>query len=217
MRRMPTAIRATAPSNKSPSGRFGVTSLYLDPSPRTADQNGARRKTGRRRPTARAGKVYPPSRKVRNVTPGVGLHFAASPSRHLFHRGSGRADPRPEERSEPSRAHQRQTRRRGQAGVGTVAAGVAKAHADVGLDQRSRWRHRSVALKQASNMPGIPWELGLAENPPDAFTEQPPQPDRRRDGWASSKPGRDVVVAALLGAPRNSASPPRHSSPSAAS
>ena len=57
--------------------------------------------------------------------------FAAAAPRHLFHRGSGAADSRPEERQSPRRGST--VKLVAIAGVGTVAAGVAKAHADVVL------------------------------------------------------------------------------------
>src|SRR5947207_12737350 len=83
-------------------------------------------------------------------------------------------------------------------GVGTVAAGVAKAHADVVLisgDSGGTGASPLTSLKHA----GIPWELGLAE------THQVLVLNNLRsriivqtDG--QMKTGRDVVIAALLGA-----------------
>ena len=83
-------------------------------------------------------------------------------------------------------------------GVGTVAAGVAKAHADVVLISGHDGGHRRRAadlLKHA----GAPWELGLAE------TQQTLLRNGLRDRIVVQvdgqlKTGRDVVIAALLGA-----------------
>src|SRR5579883_2089347 len=83
-------------------------------------------------------------------------------------------------------------------GVGTVAAGVAKAHADVVLisgHDGGTGASPLTSLKHA----GIPWELGLAE------TQQTLVLNRLRDRIVvqtdgQMKTGRDVVIAALLGA-----------------
>jgi glutamate synthase (ferredoxin) len=83
-------------------------------------------------------------------------------------------------------------------GVGTVAAGVAKAHADVISDFRLRRRHRGLPQTSIKHA-GLPWELGIAE------THQTLVMNNLRsrvvvetDG--QMKTGRDVVIAALLGA-----------------
>ena len=83
-------------------------------------------------------------------------------------------------------------------GVGTVAAGVAKAHSDVVLisgHDGGTGASPLTSLKHA----GIPWELGLAE------TQQTLVLNRLRDRIVvqtdgQMKTGRDVVIAALLGA-----------------
>ena len=83
-------------------------------------------------------------------------------------------------------------------GVGTVAAGVAKAHADVVLI--SGYDGGTGASPQTSiTHAGLPWELGLAE------THQTLVMNNLRSRIAVEtdgqlKTGRDVVVAALLGA-----------------
>ena len=83
-------------------------------------------------------------------------------------------------------------------GVGTVAAGVAKAHSDVVLisgHDGGTGASPLTSLKHA----GIPWELGLAETQQTLVLNQ--LRDRivvQTDGQL--KTGRDVVVAALLGA-----------------
>jgi glutamate synthase (NADPH) large chain len=83
-------------------------------------------------------------------------------------------------------------------GVGTVAAGVAKAHADTS-DQRARRRHRRFAADLDQARGHSPWELGLAE------TQQVLVMNDLRSRiacrpTASCKTGRDVAIAALLGA-----------------
>jgi glutamate synthase (NADPH/NADH) large chain len=83
-------------------------------------------------------------------------------------------------------------------GVGTVAAGCRKAHADRGAHLRSRRRHGASPLTSLKHAGG-PWELGLAE------TQQTLLLNGLRDRIVVQtdgqlKTGRDVVVAALLGA-----------------
>ena len=85
-----------------------------------------------------------------------------------------------------------------EAGVGTVAAGVAKAYADYVLIAGPQRRHRRVAalLHQARR---LPWELGLAEAQPTLVRNGlRHRIEVRTDGGL--KTGRDVVIAALLGA-----------------
>jgi glutamate synthase (NADPH/NADH) large chain len=84
--------------------------------------------------------------------------LAAAASRHLFDRGSGAADLRPEERQSASAVSVKLV---SEVGVGTVAAGVAKARRPC-HHLRLRRRHRRLAadLDQACRQP---WEIGLAE------------------------------------------------------
>jgi glutamate synthase (ferredoxin) len=83
-------------------------------------------------------------------------------------------------------------------GVGTVAAGVAKAHADVVLI--SGLRRRNGASPQSSiKHAGLPWELGLAETHQTlVLNNLRSRITVETDGQL--KTGRDVVIAALLGA-----------------
>jgi glutamate synthase (ferredoxin) len=85
-----------------------------------------------------------------------------------------------------------------EAGVGTVAAGVAKAHADVVLisgDSGGTGASPLSSIKHA----GIPWELGLAETQQVLLLNDLRSRIRvQTDGKLQS--GRDVVIAALLGA-----------------
>ncbi|MFM8240853.1 MAG: glutamate synthase-related protein, partial [Actinomycetota bacterium] len=140
-------------------------------------------------------KVYPWIAKTRHSTPGVGL--ISPPPHHdiysiedlaqLIH-DLKNANPR-------ARVHVKLV---SEAGVGTVAAGVAKAHADVILisgHDGGTGASPLTSLKHA----GTPWELGLAE------TQQTLLLNRLRDRVVVQtdgqlKTGRDVVIAALLGA-----------------
>ena len=90
-------------------------------------------------------------------------------------------------------------------GVGTVAAGVAKAHADVVLISGHDGGTGAAPLTSLKHA-GIPWELGLAE------TQQVLLLNGLRDRIVvqvdgQMKTGRDVIVGALLG-PRSTGSPP---------
>jgi len=176
------------------SGRFGVTSEYLV----NADDiqikmaQGAKPGEGGQLP---GHKVYPWIAKVRYSTPGVGL--ISPPPHHdiysiedlaqLIH-DLKNANPR-------ARVHVKLV---AEVGVGTVAAGVSKAHADVVLisgHDGGTGASPLTSLKHA----GAPWELGLAE------TQQTLLLNGLRDRIVvqvdgSMKTGRDVVVGALLGA-----------------
>ena len=115
--------------------------------------------------------------------------------RHLLDRGSGAIDPR---RRTPTRAPRVHVKLVAEVGVGTVAAGVSKAHADVILisgHDGGTGASPLTSLKHA----GGPWELGLAE------TQQTLIANGLRDRVVVQtdgqlKTGRDVVIAALLGA-----------------
>src|SRR5213593_628528 len=140
-------------------------------------------------------KVYPWIAKVRHATPGVGL--ISPPPHHdiysiedlaqLIH-DLKNANPR-------ARIHVKLV---AEVGVGTVAAGVAKAHSDVVLISGHDGGTGASPLTSIKHG-GIPWELGLAE------TQQVLMMNRLRDRIVVQvdgqlKTGRDVVVAALMGA-----------------
>ena len=176
------------------SGRFGVTSEYLV----NADDiqikmaQGAKPGEGGQLPGT---KVYPWIAKVRGSTPGVGL--ISPPPHHDIYSIEDLAQLIHDlKNSNPNaRIHVKLV---AEIGVGTVAAGVAKAHSDVvlisGYDGGTGASPMS-SLKHA----GLPWELGLAE------TQQVLMLNGLRDRIVVQtdgqlKTGRDVVVAALLGA-----------------
>ena len=176
------------------SGRFGVTSEYLV----NADDiqikmaQGAKPGEGGQLPGP---KVYPWIAKVRHSTPWVEL--ISPPPHHDIYSIEDLAQLIHDlKNSNPeARIHVKLV---AEVGVGTVAAGVAKAHSDVvlisGYDGGTGASPMS-SLKHA----GLPWELGLAET--QQVLVQNGLRDRivvQTDGQL--KTGRDVVIAALLGA-----------------
>ena len=176
------------------SGRFGVTSLYLVNAKELQIKmaQGAKPGEGGQLPGT---KVYPWIAKVRHSTPGVGL--ISPPPHHDIYSIEDLAELIHDLKN--SNIHARiSVKLVSEVGVGTIAAGVAKAHADVVLI--SGFDGGTGASPQTSiKHAGIPWELGLAE------THQTLVLNNLRsrivvetDGQL--KTGRDVVIAALLGA-----------------
>ncbi len=176
------------------SGRFGVTSEYL----LSADElqikmaQGAKPGEGGQLP---GHKVYPWIAKVRFSTPGVGL--ISPPPHHDIYSIEDLAQLIHDLKNANPRARI-SVKLVAEVGVGTVAAGVAKAHADVVLisgHDGGTGASPLTSLKHA----GVPWELGLAE------TQQTLVLNNLRDRIivqtdGQLKTGRDVVIAALLGA-----------------
>jgi len=176
------------------SGRFGVTSEYLV----NADDiqikmaQGAKPGEGGQLP---GHKVYPWIAKTRHSTAGVGL--ISPPPHHDIYSIEDLAQLIHDlKNSNPqARVHVKLV---SEVGVGTVAAGVSKAHADVVLisgHDGGTGASPLTSLKHA----GGPWELGLAE------TQQTLLLNGLRDrivvqADGQLKTGRDVVIAALLGA-----------------
>ncbi|MTD16748.1 glutamate synthase large subunit [Nakamurella sp. YIM 132087] len=176
------------------SGRFGVTSAYLV----NADEiqikmaQGAKPGEGGQLP---GNKVYPWIANTRHATTGVGLisppphHdiYSIEDLKQLIHdlrNANPRADVSVKLVAEP--------------GVGTVAAGVAKAHADrviiAGYDGGT-----GAAPLTSLKHTGQPWELGLAEAQQTLrLNDLREQVRVQADG--GMKTGRDVVIATLLGA-----------------
>ena len=96
----------------------------------------------------------------------------AAASRHLLDRGPGAAHPRPEERNPSARISVKLV---SEVGVGTIAAGVAKAHADhilISGDTGGTGASPLTSIKHA----GLPWELGIAETHQTLVHERPAQP-----------------------------------------
>jgi glutamate synthase (NADPH/NADH) large chain len=176
------------------SGRFGVTSEYLV----NADDiqikmaQGAKPGEGGQLP---GHKVYPWIAKTRHSTPGVGL--ISPPPHHDIYSIEDLAQLIHDLKNANNRARVH-VKLVAEVGVGTVAAGVSKAHADVVLisgHDGGTGASPLTSLKHA----GAPWELGLAE------TQQTLLLNDLRDRIVVQvdgqlKTGRDVVIAALLGA-----------------
>ena len=176
------------------SGRFGVTSEYLV----NADDiqikmaQGAKPGEGGQLP---GHKVYPWIAKTRHSTPGVGL--ISPPPHHDIYSIEDLAQLIHDLKNanDKARIHVKLV---AEVGVGTVAAGVAKAHADVVLisgHDGGTGASPLTSLKHA----GGPWEIGLAEAQQTLLING--LRDRivvQTDGQL--KTGRDVIIAALLGA-----------------
>lgn len=176
------------------SGRFGVTSEYLV----NADDiqikmaQGAKPGEGGQLPGT---KVYPWVAKVRHSTAGVGL--ISPPPHHDIYSIEDLAQLIHDlKNSNPeARVHVKLV---AEVGVGTVAAGVAKAHSDVVLISGYDGGTGASPMNSLKHA-GLPWELGVAET--QQVLVQNGLRDRivvQTDGQL--KTGRDVVIAALLGA-----------------
>ncbi|HZP56539.1 MAG TPA: glutamate synthase large subunit, partial [Dehalococcoidia bacterium] len=176
------------------SGRFGVTSEYLV----NADDlqikmaQGAKPGEGGQLP---GHKVYPWIAKTRFSTPGVGL-ISPPPHHDIYSIEDIKQLIHDLKNSNPSaRVHVKLV---AQVGVGTVAAGVAKAHSDVVLISGHDGGTGASPLTSIKHA-GAPWELGLAETQQTLLLN-----DLRSrivaevDGQL--KTGRDVIIGALLGA-----------------
>jgi glutamate synthase (NADPH/NADH) large chain len=176
------------------SGRFGVTSHYLV----NADDiqikvaQGAKPGEGGQLPGF---KVYPWIARTRHSTPGVGL--ISPPPHHDIYSIEDLAQLIHDLKNanDQARVHVKLV---SEAGVGTVAAGVSKAHADVVLISGHDGGTGAAPLTSLKHA-GLPWELGLAD------TQQTLLLNGLRDRITvqvdgAMKTGRDVVVAALLGA-----------------
>jgi glutamate synthase (NADPH/NADH) large chain len=176
------------------SGRFGVTSMYLT----HADDiqikmaQGAKPGEGGQLPP---NKVYPWIANIRHSTPGVGL-ISPPPHHDIYSIEDLKQLIFDLKRANSSaRVHVKLV---SQVGIGTVAAGVAKAKADVILVSGHDGGTGASPLNSLKHA-GTPWELGLAE------TQQTLMVNGLRDRVSvqvdgQMKTGRDVVIAALLGA-----------------
>ena len=176
------------------SGRFGVTSYYLTQAKELQIKmaQGAKPGEGGELPGR---KVYPWIAKVRHSTPGVGL--ISPPPHHDIYSIEDLAQLIHDLKN--ANHHARiSVKLVSEVGVGTIAAGVAKGHADVVLisgHDGGTGASPQTSIKHA----GLPWELGLAE------THQTLVLNNLRSRIAVEtdgqlKTGRDVVMAALLGA-----------------
>ena len=152
---------------------------------RDPDQDGPGRQARRRRAAARDQGV-PVDRAGAVLHAGRGADLAAAAPRHLFDRGSGAADSRPQER-EPARAHQRQAGGRGgrRHDRGRRRQGARRP----GAHQRTRRRHRRLAADQHQARRRA-LGAGPGRDAPGPGAEQPAQPHRRRDGRAAEDGAR---------------------------
>ena len=176
------------------SGRFGVTSKYLVSAQEIQIKmaQGAKPGEGGHLP---GGKVYPWIAKTRHSTPGVSL--ISPPPHHDIYSIEDLAELIYDLKNANKDARI-SVKLVSEAGVGTVAAGVAKAGAQVvlisGYDGGT-----GAAPRSSIHNAGLPWELGLAETHQTLIMNGLRNKVRiETDGKLMS--GRDVAIAALLGA-----------------
>ena len=176
------------------SGRFGVTSRYLVSAQELQIKmaQGAKPGEGGHLP---GGKVYPWIAKTRHSTPGVSL--ISPPPHHDIYSIEDLAQLIYDLKNSNKDARI-SVKLVSEAGVGTVAAGVAKAGAQVilvsGYDGGT-----GAAPKNSIHNAGLPWELGLAETHQTLIMNGLRNKVRiETDGKLMS--GRDVAIAAILGA-----------------
>jgi len=176
------------------SGRFGVTSYYLSQAKEIQIKmaQGAKPGEGGQLPGT---KVYPWVAKTRHSTPGVGL--ISPPPHHDIYSIEDLAE-LIHDLKNANRGARISVKLVSEVGVGTIAAGVAKAHADVVLISGYDGGTGASPLSSIKHA-GLPWELGLAE------THQTLVLNNLRSRIAVEtdgqlKTGRDVAIATLLGA-----------------
>ena len=176
------------------SGRFGVTSMYLTHATDIQIKMAQGAKPGEGGQLA-AAKVYPWVARTRHSTAGVGL-ISPPPHHDIYSIEDLKQLIFDVKRANPSaRVHVKLV---SQSGIGAVAAGVTKALADVVLVSGHDGGTGASPLNSLKHA-GTPWEIGLAE------TQQTLMLNGMRDRVVVQvdgqlKTGRDVIVAALLGA-----------------
>jgi len=176
------------------SGRFGVTSDYLTNAREIQIKmaQGAKPGEGGELP---GHKVYPWVAKTRHTTPGVGL--VSPPPHHDIYSIEDLAELIHDLKNANRRARV-SVKLVSEVGVGTIAAGVAKAHADVVLISGYDGGTGASPISSIKHA-GLPWELGLAETHQTLILNNL----RSRiviEADGQLKTGRDVAIAALLGA-----------------
>ena len=176
------------------SGRFGVTSDYLTNAGELQIKlaQGAKPGEGGELP---GHKVYPWIAKTRHTTPGVGL--VSPPPHHDIYSIEDLAELIYDLKNANRRARI-SVKLVSEVGVGTIAAGVAKAHADVVLISGYDGGTGASPISSIKHA-GLPWELGLAETHQTLLLNNL----RSRiiiEADGQLKTGRDVAIAALLGA-----------------
>ena len=176
------------------SARFGVTSYYLSSAQEIQIKmaQGAKPGEGGELPGL---KVYPWIARTRHTTPGVGL--ISPPPHHDIYSIEDLAELIHDLKNANRRARI-SVKLVSESGVGTVAAGVAKAHADVVLISGYDGGTGASPLSSIRHA-GLPWELGLAETHQTLLLNGlRSRIVEETDGQL--KTGRDVAIAALLGA-----------------
>ncbi len=176
------------------SGRFGVTSNYLVNAQELQIKisQGAKPGEGGQLP---GHKVYPEIARVRHSTPGVGL--ISPPPHHDIYSIEDLKELIYDLKCANRRARI-SVKLVAEVGVGTVAAGVAKARADIILISGHDGGTGAAPLTGIKHA-GVPWELGLAETHQTlVLNDLRSRVILETDGQL--KTGRDVVIAALLGA-----------------
>jgi glutamate synthase (ferredoxin) len=192
--RLPNGDSKNSAIKQVASGRFGVTSEYLVNAKELQIKmaQGAKPGEGGQLPGT---KVYPWIARTRHTTAGVGL--ISPPPHHDIYSIEDLAE-LIHDLKNANREARISVKLVAEAGVGTIAAGVAKAHADVVLISGHDGGTGASPLTSIAHA-GLPWELGLAE------THQTLVLNNLRSRIAVEtdgqlKTGRDVAVAALLGA-----------------
>ena len=176
------------------SGRFGVTSMYLTHATDIQIKMAQGAKPGEGGQLA-AAKVYPWIARTRHSTAGVGL-ISPPPHHDIYSIEDLKQLIFDLKRANPdARVHVKLV---SQSGIGAVAAGVTKALADVVLVSGHDGGTGASPLNSLKHA-GTPWEIGLAE------TQQTLMLNGMRDRVVvqvdgQMKTGRDVIIAALLGA-----------------
>ena len=176
------------------SARFGVTSEYLVNAQELQIKmaQGAKPGEGGQLPGS---KVYPWIAEVRHSTPGVGL--ISPPPHHDIYSIEDLAELIHDLKNANSGARIN-VKLVSEVGVGTVAAGVAKAHADVVLISGAEGGTGASPVSSIKHA-GLPWELGISETHQTLLLN-----DLRSrivvEADGQLKTGRDVMIAALLGA-----------------
>ncbi len=176
------------------SGRFGVTSNYLTSATdlQIKVAQGAKPGEGGQLP---GHKVYPNIAKTRHSTPRCRPHLAAAAPRHLLDRGHRPAHPRPEER-EPGRPGPREAGLGGRGRHGRDGCVQGQGRRRPHLRGRRRDGRRAADEPEARRR-----SLGArpGRDPADPRRQRVARPHHRA-GRRQFKTGRDVVIAALLGA-----------------
>lgn len=176
------------------SGRFGVTSWYLTNASELQIKiaQGAKPGEGGELPGHKVNKIIA---ATRHSTPGVGL-ISPPPHHDIYSIEDLSQLIFDLKNANPSAAVS--VKLVSEVGVGTIAAGVAKGHADKILIAGADGGTGASPLTSIKNA-GLPWELGIAETH-QVLVMNDLRSRVRLETDGQIKTGRDLVVAALLGA-----------------